>query len=277
VTADSFFVEVPGGRLAAKRWAGPVPTVVLLHAGVADLRSWAGTAERLAGTFDLIAYDRRGFGGSPPGPSSPYRPVDDLAAVLDEVSAGRCWLVGSSQGGKIALDFCLTFPDRVAGLVLLAPAVSGAPESTDLDPATQRLSDLMDAADAAGDLAEVNRLMTWLWLDGPAEPEGRVGGSVRELALAMNAVVLRNEAEDAALPSDVDAWHRLDEIRVPVTVAWGDLDVGEFISRSRHLVDHLPNARGRAIPQTAHLPYLERPDLVAELIRQQADVTPQGR
>jgi pimeloyl-ACP methyl ester carboxylesterase len=276
VTANSFFVEVPGGRLAGTRWAGPGPTVVLLHAGVADRRSWVRTAELLAGRFDLVAYDRRGFGDSRPS-SSPYRPVDDLAAVLDEVSAAPCCLVGSSQGGKVALDFCLSHPDRVAGLVLLAPAVSGAPAATELDPATSRLSDLMDAADAAGDLAEVNRLVSWLWLDGPAQPEGRVSGAVRELALAMNAVVLRNEAEDGALPSDVDAWHRLDEIRVPVTVAWGDLDVGEFISRSRHLVDHLPNARGRAIPQTAHLPYLERPDLVAELIRQQADVTRQAR
>ncbi len=34
------------------------PTVVLLHAGVADRRSWAGTAKRLAGSVDLVAYDR---------------------------------------------------------------------------------------------------------------------------------------------------------------------------------------------------------------------------
>jgi len=70
------------------------------------------------------------------------------------------------------------------------------------------------------------------------------------------------------LSSDVDAWHRLDEIGVPVSVAWGDLDVPEFVARSRELADRLPNARGQAIAQTAHLPYLERPELVADLIRQ---------
>ena len=267
MTAKSFWVAVPGGRLAAERWAGPEPTVVLLHAGVADRRSWTGTAEQLAGEFGLVAYDRRGFGQSPPG-TTPFRPVDDLAAVLDHVAAGPCWLVGSSQGGRIALDFTLTFPDRVAGLVLLAPAVSGAPDPDEVDPDTQRLDDLIEAADAAGDLAEVNRLEAWMWLDGPAGPKGRVSGAPRDLALAMNAIALSHDAEDQALTSDADAWHRLAAIRVPVTVAWGDLDVPVLIDRSRHLVDHLPDARGRAIAQTAHLPYLERPELVADLIRE---------
>ena len=268
MTVRSFSVAVPDGTLSAEHWAGPRPTIVLLHAGVADRRSWTGTVERLMGALDLVAYDRRGFGKSPPG-SSPYRPVDDLAAVLDEVAAGQCWLVGSSQGGKIALDFTLLFPDRVAGLVLLAPAVSGAPpDSEEVESETQRLSDLIDAADAAGDLAEVNRHEAWLWLDGPAEPNGRVSGATRDLALEMNAIVLSHEAEDQALPSEVDAWHRLDQIRVPATVAWGDLDVPALIDRSRHLADHLPDARGRVIPQTAHLPYLERPDLIADLIRE---------
>ena len=157
-------------------------------------------------------------------------------------------------------------------MVLLAPAVSGATDPEQADPDTERLSDLIDAAGAAGDLAEVNRLEAWLWLDGPAGPEGRVTGPPRDLILAMNADALSHEAEDVALASEVDAWHRLGEIRVPVTVAWGDLDVPVLIDRSRHLVDHLTNARGRVIPQTAHLPYLERPELVAELIRE--TVTP---
>jgi pimeloyl-ACP methyl ester carboxylesterase len=155
----------------------------------------------------------------------------------------------------------------VAGIVLVAPAVSGATDTEEADPDTERLSDLIEAADAAGDLAEVNRLEVRLWLDGPAGPEGRVSGAARDLVLAMNAIALSHDAEDQALASEVDAWHRLDQIQVPVTVAWGDLDVPVLMDRSRHLATQLPDARNRVIPQTAHLPYLERPDLVADLIR----------
>ena len=267
MTSGSFSVEVPSGRLSAERWAGPGPTVILLHAGVADRRSWTGTAERLAGTFDLVAYDRRGFGGSPPG-ALPSSQVDDLAAVLDAVTAGPCWLVGSSQGGKVALDFALSHADRVAGMVLLAPAVSGVIGPEQADPDTERLSDLVDAADAAGDPAEVNRLEAWLWLDGPAGPEGRVTGPARDLTLARTPSPSATRRRTWHWPSEVDAWHRLGEIRVPVTVAWGALDVPMLIDRCRHLVGQLPDARGRVIPQTAHLAYLERPELVADLIRQ---------
>jgi pimeloyl-ACP methyl ester carboxylesterase len=71
----------------------------------------------------------------------------------------------------VALDFALSHADRVAGMVLLAPAVSGAIGPEQADPDTERLSDLVDAADAAGDPAEVNRPEAWPWLHGPAGPE----------------------------------------------------------------------------------------------------------
>ena len=133
--------------------------------------------------------------------------------------AGR--RLGRRRPGAVA---ALLAPDRVAGLVLFGTAVSGAPEP-ELDPDTQRFDALLDAAIAAGNLEEVNRLATWLWLDGPSSPEGRVGGEARALALDMNAIILRNGAREDEGGSGVDAWRRLDEVQVLVTVACGDLDV----------------------------------------------------
>jgi pimeloyl-ACP methyl ester carboxylesterase len=268
VTANNFSVDVPGGRLAAERWPGSGPTLVLLHASVADRRAWTATADRLGGTYAVVAYDRRGFGESPPSPE-PFTHIEDLRAVLDAVGVERAWLVGSSAGGRVAVDAVLAYPERVAGLVLLAPAISGEPEDGEADPETERLDALTAAANAAGDLDEVNRLEAWLWLDGPAGPEGRVGGPARELFLTMNAIALRSEAESAAGAgnSEIDAWSRLAEITVPVTVAWGELDIEMLNDGCRELVERLPAASGRELPQLAHLPYLEDPDLVAGLIR----------
>ena len=154
--------------------------------------------------------------------------------MLDVVGVEQAWLVGSSAGGRVAVDAALAYPERVAGLVLLAPAVSGEPD-VEFGPETERLDALMEAADAAGDLDEVNRLEAWLWLDGPAGPEGRVSGPVRELFLAMNAIALRAEAESPAGAgnSEIDAWSRLAEITVPVTVAWGELDIEVLNDRCR--------------------------------------------
>lgn len=128
MTRTPFAVDVPGGALAADRWPGAGPTVVLLHAGVADRRGWTEVAGHLAATgLDVVAYDRRGFGATPPG-DAPFTHLDDLRAVLDATAGDRpAWLVGNSMGGALALDAALALPARVAGLVLLSPGVSGTP------------------------------------------------------------------------------------------------------------------------------------------------------
>jgi pimeloyl-ACP methyl ester carboxylesterase len=265
---------LPAGdtTLSGERWQGDGPPIALLHAGVADRRSWAGVAEPLAALgADVFAYDRRGFGDTP-ARSQDFRHLDDLLVVLDATTQERpAWLVGNSQGGLIALDLALSAPERVAGLVLLAPAVSGAPEpeDDDLDDATRRLSDAIDAAYEAGRLDELNRLEVELWLDGPAGPEGRVGDPARARALDMNAIALRSPIPDDAGASGLDTWSRLEEIHVPVMLAWGDLDLPIIIDRCHGLAERLPALREtRVLAGTAHLPTLEQPHIVTELIRE---------
>ena len=255
-----------GARLAGERHDGAGPTIVALHAGVADRRCWRDTVACLGGGATVISYDRRGYGETPPS-SVPFSDLDDLRLVLDELDAGRVWLLGNSMGGELALDFALRAPDRVAGLILLAPAVSGAPELR-LDPDTQRLSDLIDEALDAGDLDELNRLEAWLWLDGPSSREGRVGDPARALALAMNAIVVANEREQAELETtpDILAWDLLAEITVPTTVGCGTLDLPGIVARSQTLAESLPRGEFVALEGVAHLPALEAPATVAQLV-----------
>jgi len=188
-----------------------------------------------------------------------------LLAVIGHAGAGPVWLAGASAGGGLALDAALVAPGRVAGLVVMGTAVSGAPEP-ELDAATRRFERLLDKAYAARDAGEINRLETWLWLDGPGQPEGRVGGAARKLALDMNAVITGNGVPETA-GAGVDAWHRLAEIKVPVTVACGDLDVPFIVDRCRRLAGRLPAARHHVLTGMAHQPYLESASAVAQLIR----------
>jgi len=265
-------MEIAAGdaALVADRWNGAGPTIVLLHAGVCDRRCWREVGARLAAAGrDVVAYDRRGFGEVPPA-HGPFRHVDDVLAVLDAVSPDApAWLVGSSMGGGVALDAALEAPGRIAGLVLLAPAVSGDPEPDEeaYIAATDGLAAAIDAAWTAGALEECNRLEVRLWLDGPGEPEGRVSGPPRELALDMNRIVCANESEsEADGASGLDAAGRVHEIALPAIVACGDLDVALRVRRSAALADALPNATYRSLPGRAHLPYLEAPEEIAALI-----------
>jgi pimeloyl-ACP methyl ester carboxylesterase len=168
-------------------------------------------------------------------------------------------------GGGVALEATVTAPERVAGLVLLAPAVSGAP-ALELDADTARFERVLDQAIEAGDLDEENRLDTWLWLDGLAQPEGRVDGPARSLLLDMNRILLANGVAEEAGASGIDAWSQLDRVNAPATVACGDLNVSFLIDRSRELAQRLPNGRYRLLTGMAHLPQLEDPAAIAGVI-----------
>jgi len=262
--SERFALARGGCDLAGERWPGGADLVVLLHEGVSDRRGWHQVAGLLAPQVTVVAYDRRGYGESPVS-TAPFTHVDDVLAVLDQERSGRAWLAGASAGGGLALDTALLAPDRVAGLVLFGTAISGAPEP-EIDPVTQRFEPLLDAAISAGDLAEQNRLETWLWLDGPGQPEGRVGGEPRALGLDLNPIILRNRDRGDEGGSGVDAWSRLDEVQVPVTVACGDLDVPFLVTRCQELATRLPRARYRELPGMAHQPYLEDPGQIAGLL-----------
>jgi pimeloyl-ACP methyl ester carboxylesterase len=261
-----------GAALAADEWAGPAPTVALLHAGVTDRRSWYAVADPLDGERRLVAYDRRGSGGSS-APLGDGTHLDDLLTVLDAVADEPVVLVGNSMGGGLALDAALLHPDRVAGLVLLAPSVGGAPEPTpeQIDPASMVLIERIDRALTDRDFDEVTRLEAWLWLDGPTMPEGRVGGLSRALTRDMGRRILALGADETAGRTGADVWSRLTEISVPTVVGCGEYDVPVLLEQSRRLAEALPSGEFRLLPQTAHLPGMDSPDAVGDLVRGMVD------
>lgn len=268
VSDDVTLAGVRGGRAGA-------PAVVFLHANVADRRGWRVVFDLLdRDGFDLIGYDRRGFGATPLGEEE-FTHVEDLEAVLDAAEAERALLVGNSMGGAVALDLALTQPERVAGLVLLGAGVSGMTDEGEeldyeVDPASARLFTELKRAEEAGDAEAAVRVLLHLWLDGPTQPEGRVGGAAREVAAEMNRRILKIGAPDDAGDSGLDAWHELAEIEAPGIAAWGDLDLPADLPWYRLMADRLPRVSPRVLPGVAHLPSLEQPQTVAALVREVA-------
>ena len=83
----------------------------------------------LCGTLDdvrLLALDCRAHGGTTPiGPEEKIglkQSADDLSALLDELEIERAVIGGVSMWAAIALSFAITYPGRVAALVLSRPA-----------------------------------------------------------------------------------------------------------------------------------------------------------
>jgi len=245
-----------GGAELAYDVSGEGPDVLLLHAGVTDRRSWRPLVEHLGLGYRCTTYDRRGFGETTYVPE-PHDPVADALAVLDAVDAADAIVVGASNGGRWTIELALAHPDRVAALVLIAAGTRGGPpdDPTRFSPSVQALWAAYEAAEAAGDPAELNGVEAHAWLDGWAAEEGRVRGPVRDLFLDMNAIALA-APEPGPEADRPPAWDLVHEIDVPTLVLCGDLDV-VCLAASEHFAASIPGARHEVLHGTGHLPHLE--------------------
>ena len=246
-----------GGATIVADVSGSGPCVVLLHAGVADRRQWHGVIKVLSPHFRCIAYDRRGFGLTS-APDEKFRHIDDLDAILRYLGCQTAHLIGSSQGGRIAIDYALAFPGNVQSLILVAPALTGAPPPPEFPADIAKLMADLDDAEAAADFDRMNAIEAQLWLDGPLSPAGRVGTTIRSLFLEMNSIALRHKALTKELPC-ASALGNLQRISVPTLVMWGTADFPHVQQRAQLISESIPGAERLVMPGLAHLLDLEEP------------------
>jgi pimeloyl-ACP methyl ester carboxylesterase len=255
-------IDVNGATLRYES-SGEGPPLVLVHAGIADLRMWDPQVDAFSPRYQTIRYDMRGFGRSPIVPG-PYAHHDDLRVLLDALDVERAFFVGCSMGGGAVLDFALENPRRVDALVLVGSAVGGF-EYEGEPP--EEWGEIV-AADEAGDLERVSELEVRMWVDGPGRGPGAVDPAVRDLVREMNLIALQNEAMNLGEETDLDppAATRLPEIQAPTLVLVGDKDQPRTLAAADLLAKGLPNARKAVMPDTAHLPNMERPDEFSHLV-----------
>lgn len=126
---SAFVVTRPGLTLDGEV-AGHGPVVLALHGLTASRRYVLHGSRSIERTgYRVVTFDARGHGQSDPAPNrADYRYADyaeDAVAVLDHLGVDRAVLIGHSMGAHTSARLALTQPDRVAGLVLGAPAHLG--------------------------------------------------------------------------------------------------------------------------------------------------------
>lgn len=262
MVGEAFSVKVNGGTLAGVQMGEGLP-VVFLHAGVCDKRMWEAQMAVVAEDgWRAIAYDRRGYGETESS-DVPFSHLDDLDAVLRQLDIHAAVLVGCSLGGGLAIDFALRYPGRVLGLVLIGTSVTGSPWTA--TEAEQQIEAAEEDAFERGDWDMLNRVQAHEWLDGPRAQSGRVGGVVRELFLDMNRVAL-NKPGLSQEERPPEAWSRVGNVGAPTMLLVGDEDFTALIERHDYLSEEMPNAFAAVLEGTAHIPSIERPDLVNSLL-----------
>ena len=253
--AESGFIAVNGAELYYEV-AGTGYPLLLIHAGVADSRMWDAQVAALAPHYRTVRYDMRGFGQTRLSDGA-FSYHEDVAAVLDHLGIERAHVVGISFGARVALDFALAYPQRIAALVLGAPSVSGDTPSQRV----QRFMEEEEAALAAGDLDGAVELNLRLWVDGPQREPQEVDQDVRRLVGQMQRdAFLISEPEGMTLkPQPAAALERLNEVTAPVLLITGALDLEEKNELAERMGRELPNAQHVTLG-AAHMISLEQPE-----------------
>lgn len=232
--------------------------MLMIHAGICDSRMWEAQIEHFSKRYHVIALDLRGFGKSlmVQGEFAHYQ---DVLGLMDALKIEKAWLMGCSQGGKIAINLALAAPERVTGLILVAPAIGGYRFSD--ESYEHPLEAALEEAEKAGDLELLADIEVQIWHDAGRKAEV-MDAEKRKLVWEMNLIPLKVdealwEQEQQLEPPAIE---RLETIQKPTLLIYGDLDIPPSLERIEILAKRIAGAKKVLMPNTAHLPNLEEAD-----------------
>ena len=157
------FVERDGVRIFYEVYGKGEPTVLLMPTwSIVHSRHWKMQIPDLARRFRVVTFDGRGNGRSD-RPSEPeaYREgefADDAIAVMEATATASVVVVSLSRGAERSLLLAARHPDRVEGMVFIAPALP-------LPPATPRLKAIQEFSEPRDEYEGWGKWNRGYWLD----------------------------------------------------------------------------------------------------------------
>ncbi|SEC95897.1 alpha/beta fold hydrolase [Streptomyces sp. TLI_105] len=269
-------LTVPGGTLHAVSSGAPAgPAAVLVHSGIAHGQMWHPLMEALSDEMFSVAYDCRCFGRSTTTLDGEFSDLADLGSVLDAYGLESAVLVAESRGARLAIDFALAHPERVRGLFLLAPDVSGfdSPVADEERPlleavgAAEEAWDTAEAADVPRTVEELIALEVRLFVDGPGREPAPERASVREAVAEMLRLNYTQQKDTPDFTRPEPAADRLAKLDVPVRVLVGDADTLGMRATAEEIERAVPQASLVRVPDAAHALTLEREETVVRELR----------
>jgi pimeloyl-ACP methyl ester carboxylesterase len=240
--------------------------VVLVHGSWSDHHNWDMVLGSLADSFHVVAYDRRGNGGSESVHGLRSDHEDDLAALVASLDLGPAHLVGTSFGGSIALGLASRRPDLIAGVVVHEPPLLGLIAD---EPGVDRL--LAPFAETVGTVVELARDgdhagAAELFVERVAFEPGtwpQLPESIRATMVAGAPAFVAEQSDPGWAVIDTDA---LAELRRPVLLSQGDESPPWFRMIVGTLEGVIEGSRVHTYAGAGHAPHLTHPGDYARVV-----------
>jgi pimeloyl-ACP methyl ester carboxylesterase len=246
---------------------GEGPVLVMLHGGgpgASGVSNYHQNLAALAKKFRVVLPDQPGFGGS-------YRPteadldaqsitqisVGALFAALDAVGIDRFHLLGNSLGGAAAIAMAQAQPDRITGLVLMAPGGGWLP---------------------FGPTPTEGQKEMFRYYNGDGPSEKKMANFIRAMVFdhkQFGADVVKARYEASLEPSHIEFYHRynaafgkrhgmdplwrdLHKITAPTLLLWGRDDRTITLDGSQIMLKQIRNVQLHVFGNCGHWVQLER-------------------
>ena len=225
---------------------------------------WEPQATVLSARLRLVAFDHRGHGASPV-PTGPYTIAalgQDVIALMDRLGLSRASYCGISIGGMVGQWLAINHPDRIEKLILIATSAHpGNPGSW---------HERAQAVRAAGTVETIAETIVSRWVTpGWAAEHGHVVSTLREM---LAATPVEGYASCCEAIADFDLRSELSKIVARTLVISGADDPSLPPEHQRLIAGSVPGARLAVIRDAAHIPTVQHPTQVNDLILDHLDL-----
>ena len=240
-------------------WHGPKngPGLVLVNSLGTDARIWDDVIALMAAQYRILSYDKRGHGlsDSPEGDYSLEDHLNDLTGLIDHVGMGEVAVIGVSVGGLIAQGFALAHPERLTALVLC----DTAPKLGDAAAWTDRIAAVREFGMEAISQSVMER---WFSADLFKKAPDTLAGWRNQFIRTDPDGYCRT----CATLRDTDLSGVVGDIAAPTLVVCGAEDLSTPPDLVRGTAGAIPKARFELIAGAGHIPSIEQPHKLAEIV-----------
>lgn len=225
--------------------------IILIHGAGGMHLHWPYNLRRI-NNHRVYAPDLPGHGKSDGlGEQSIEKYATTIAGWMDKLGLQKSIVVGHSMGGAIAQQFALSYPEKVAGLVLVG---TGAKLQVSQDL-------LLKLSTPATTPTAIENIIKWSYAPGMDQ---KVLAKMQEQLLEVRSAVLYG---DYLACNNFDLTDHISTIQVPTLIICGEMDKMTPIYLSKQLQSLIPNNKIHLIPDAGHMVMLEKPDAVASAVQ----------